>query len=69
MPRLCSPAMAGFTSFLSASGGIRRDLPNGAMFPCCLNTYQSGHWYIKPGRIDSLSVDTGEIGSRITAGT
>jgi hypothetical protein len=48
---------------------IRGDLPNGAMFFCCLNSNQSGHWYIKPGRADLLLIGTSETNSKITAGT
>jgi len=37
------------------------------MIYCCLNSYQSGNWWNKPGRADLLSTGTSEADSEKTA--
>ena len=54
MPRLCSESQRPYPGRSAQR----------AMISCCLINDQSGHWYIKPGRIDTLSVDTSEIDSK-----
>ena len=71
MPRLCPSTGSGHGELVEPCSESSRPYPGRSAqrgdVSCCWIIYQSGHWYIKPGHIELLSIDMSEIDSMKTA--